>query len=203
MPSSYQPRLPRASPLRQLVHHGWDEFLADYESKCRPTLGPINPAVATTVESFLHCGDLASGFTRLQCPDCGHEKFLAFTCKTRHFCPSCQQRRGRTTSDWSATAVCHPVPHRQFFFTIPKILRGIFRKRRHLLTTSSPPPPIPSASPLAPALTFPTVKLEPSPPSTPSATTSSCTLTSTSSPPPPFDIENLEPIEPPWLATKE
>jgi hypothetical protein len=29
----------------------------------------------------------ASGFTRLQCPDCGHERLLAFTCKGRHFCP--------------------------------------------------------------------------------------------------------------------
>ena len=86
------------------------------------------------VESLLRCGDLASGFTRLQCPDCGHERLLAFTCKGRHFCPSCHKRRVRSTSDWIATAVCHEVPHRQFAFTIPKVLRGIFRKRRRLLT---------------------------------------------------------------------
>jgi hypothetical protein len=41
---------------------------------------------------------------------------------------------GPGTSDWIATAVCHEVPHRQFVFTIPKVLRGIFRKRRQLLT---------------------------------------------------------------------
>jgi SAM-dependent methyltransferase len=64
------------------------------------------------------CGDLAAGFT----------------CKGRHFCPSCHQRRVRSTSDWIATAVCHEVPHRQFVFTIPKVLRGIFRKRRQLLS---------------------------------------------------------------------
>gem|GEM_PF-1256792 len=52
----------------------------------------------------------------------------------RHFCPACHQRRSRTIGDWIATGVCHEVPHRQFVFTIPKILRGIFRKRRHLLT---------------------------------------------------------------------
>ena len=52
----------------------------------------------------------------------------------RHFCPSCHQRRVGSTSDWIATSVCHEVPHRQFVFTIPKVLRGIFRKRRHLLT---------------------------------------------------------------------
>ncbi len=134
MPSIYQPRRPRASPLWQLVHHGWDEFLASYESKHRKNLGPLHPAATATVESFLRCGDLASGFTRLQCPDCGHERLLAFTCKGRHFCPSCHQRRVRSTSNWIATAVCHEVPHRQFVFTIPKTLRGIFRKRRQLLT---------------------------------------------------------------------
>ena len=134
MPSAYQPRRPRASPLWQLVRHGWDDFLANYEIKYRQSLGPLHPAATATVESFLRCGDLASGFTRLQCPDCGHERLLAFTCKGRHFCPSCHQRRVRSTSDWIATAVCHEVPHRQFVFTIPKVLRGIFRKRHQLLT---------------------------------------------------------------------
>ena len=134
MPSTYQPRRPRASPLWQLVHHGWAAFLAHYEKRYRKDLGPLHPAATATVESFLRCGDLASGFTRLQCSDCGHERLLAFTCKGRHFCPSCHQRRVRSTSDWIATAVCHEVPHRQFVFTIPKVLRGIFRKRRQLLT---------------------------------------------------------------------
>lgn len=134
MPSIYQPRRPRASPLWQLVHHGWDDFLAQYESRHRKSLGPLRRQTISTVEAFLRCGDLASGFTRLQCADCGHERLLAFTCKSRHFCPSCHQRRVRTTSEWIATAVCHEVPHRQFVFTIPKVLRGIFRKRRQLLS---------------------------------------------------------------------
>ena len=72
--------------------------------------------------------------TRLECPDCGHERLLAFTCKTRHFCPSCHQRRVRSTSEWIGSSVCHKVPHRQVVFTIPKVLRGIFRKRRQLLS---------------------------------------------------------------------
>jgi hypothetical protein len=133
MPSIYQPRRPRASPLWQLVNHGWGSFSADYEKKHRPILGPLKTDTITTVESFLRCGDLASGFTRLECSDCGHERLLAFTCKTRHFCPACHQRRVRSTSEWIAGSVCHQVPHRQIVFTIPKVLRGIFRKRRQLL----------------------------------------------------------------------
>ena len=134
MPSIYQPRRPRASPLWQLVNHGWSSFSAAYEKKHRPILGPLKSATITTVESFLRCGDLASGFTRLECSDCGHERLLAFTCKTRHFCPACHQRRVRSTSEWIAGSVCHQVPHRQVVFTIPKVLRGIFRKRRLLLS---------------------------------------------------------------------
>lgn len=134
MPSIYQPRRPRASPLWQLVNHGWSSFVADYEKTHRPILGPLKSATIATVESFLRCGDLASGFTRLECFDCGHERLLAFTCKTRHFCPACHQRRVRSTSEWIAGSVCHQVPHRQVVFTIPKVLRGIFRKRRPLLS---------------------------------------------------------------------
>jgi hypothetical protein len=116
------------------VNHGWSSFSAAYEKKHRPILGPLKSATITTVESFLRCGDLASGFTRLECSDCGHERLLAFTCKTRHFCPACHQRRVRSTSEWIAGSVCHQVPHRQVVFTIPKVLRGIFRKRRLLLS---------------------------------------------------------------------
>jgi len=64
VPSNYQPRRPRASPLWQLVRHGWDEFLANYEGKYRQSLGPLHPAATATVESFFRCGDLASGFIR-------------------------------------------------------------------------------------------------------------------------------------------
>jgi len=41
----------------------------------------------------LDCGDLHNGFARVRCEDCGHEYFLAFSCKRRHFCPSCHQKR--------------------------------------------------------------------------------------------------------------
>jgi hypothetical protein len=32
VPSVHQPRRPRASPLWQLVHHGWADFLAAHEN---------------------------------------------------------------------------------------------------------------------------------------------------------------------------
>jgi hypothetical protein len=79
--SIHHQRRPRASPLWQIVHHAWDDFLASYEKHHRRTMGPLRPDSIATVRAFLCCGDLAAGFTR---------------------------------------------------FTFPKMLRGIFRKRRHL-----------------------------------------------------------------------
>ena len=133
MPSLHHPRRPRASSLWQIVRCVWEEFLAGYEEHYRPAMGPLRPETVVHVEDFLRCGDLAAGFTRFLCPDCGHQHLLAFTCKSRHFCPACHQRRTLRTGAWIANSVCHPVPHRQFVFTIPRMLRGIFRKRRHLL----------------------------------------------------------------------
>nr|MBC8362431.1 transposase zinc-binding domain-containing protein [Candidatus Desulfatibia profunda] len=42
---------------------------------------------------YLDCGILHNGFARVRCEDCGHEYLLAFSCKRRHFCPSCHQKR--------------------------------------------------------------------------------------------------------------
>ncbi len=134
MASIYQPRRPRASPFWQVVHTAWDDFLTSYEKHHQPAMGPLRPESVTAVQAYYRCGDLTTGFTRYHCPDCGHERLLAFTCKARHICPACHQRRTRQTAEWIATHDCHPVPHRQLVFTIPKVLRGIFRKRRRLLT---------------------------------------------------------------------
>ena len=117
MPSVYKPRRPRASPLWQIVTAAWDAFVSGYEKIHRAAMGPLRPNVFSVVRNFLRCGDLAAGFLRFRCPDCGHERLLAFTCKGRHFCPACHQRRVRQTAEWIASHVCLDVPHRQFVFT--------------------------------------------------------------------------------------
>ena len=43
--------------------------------------------------SYLRCGILAHGFARVRCTDCGHDRLLAFSCKGRGVCPSCNARR--------------------------------------------------------------------------------------------------------------
>jgi ribosomal protein S27E len=44
---------------------------------------------ALTIFRYLDCGCLQNGFARVKCNDCGHEYLVAFSCKRRHFCPSC------------------------------------------------------------------------------------------------------------------
>jgi hypothetical protein len=58
--------------------------------------------------------------------DCGHEYILAHSCKRRHFCPSCHQKRVVEFGEWLFMYVLKKVPHRHFFFSIPKILRLVF-----------------------------------------------------------------------------
>lgn len=40
-------------------------------------------------EKFLGCGLLCNGFVRVRCDHCAEERLVAFSCKTRGFCPSC------------------------------------------------------------------------------------------------------------------
>ncbi|MCP3932646.1 MAG: hypothetical protein GY705_26550 [Bacteroidetes bacterium] len=63
---------------------------------------------------------------RIKCPDCHHEYILAFSCWGRHFCPSCHNKKVIQCGNHLKETVLFPVPHRQYVFTIPKILRKYF-----------------------------------------------------------------------------
>jgi len=58
---------------------------------------------------------------------------LAFSCHGRYFCPSCHAKRVAAFADSLAAELLDDTPHRQFVFTIPKLLRQHFRFDRRLL----------------------------------------------------------------------
>jgi len=91
---------------------------------------PVEEAVLTR---FLDCGDLHQGFARIYCDHCGHDYLLAFSCKARYFCPSCHQKRMLAYGEWVEEHVLAPVPHRQYVFARPKLLRPYLRQRRERL----------------------------------------------------------------------
>ena len=129
----YRPREPRASGLWQLMDRHFETFRRVYDERFAAQYGFWRPIVERSVTAFLACGDLHEGFARVRCPDCGHEMFVAFSCKQRCTCPSCHQRRTLLTALHVAEEVCLPVAHRQVVLTIPKRLRLHARYDRKLL----------------------------------------------------------------------
>jgi len=123
----YRPRNHRASPLYQCVTHHYDELEAG---------GHFTRSVEEQVLSrFIDCGDLHRGFARVYCDNCGNDYLLAFSCKARYFCPSCHQKRMLAYGEWIEENVLAPVPHRQYVFALPKLLRPWFRHNRTRLGT--------------------------------------------------------------------
>ena len=113
------------SPLYQRVRKYAEEFDA---------AGLINrPVESAVLQRFLACGDLHHGFARIYCDQCGHDYLLAYSCKTRYFCPSCHQKRMLAYGEWLEENLLAPVPHRQYVFTLPKLIRPFYRYRRRYL----------------------------------------------------------------------
>ena len=131
----YRPRNPKASPLYGLVEDYFERFEGLYDECFAPTHGHWRAVVRQVADAFLDCGDLRHGFARIGCenPDCRHEMLLAFSCCGRYFCPSCHAKRVGLFAARLESEILAPVPHRQYVFTIPKLLRLHFRFDRRLL----------------------------------------------------------------------
>jgi len=69
--------------------------------------------VERELEKFLSCGLLCRGFVRVRCTSCAEERLVAFSCKTRGFCPSCTSRRMSGTAAHLVGNVLPAVPYRQ------------------------------------------------------------------------------------------
>jgi hypothetical protein len=85
-----------------------------------------------TLDRFLDCGDLHKGFARVHCDAYGHEYLLPFSCKTRCLCPTCHQMRMLIYGEWVEEDVLALVPHCQYVFTVPKVLRPHLHQRYRL-----------------------------------------------------------------------
>ena len=72
---------------------------------------------------YLDCGVLARGFSRVRCQACGDELLVAFSCKRRGVCPSCNARRAHDTAIHLVERVLPHVPFRQWTLSFPKRIR--------------------------------------------------------------------------------
>ena len=129
----YRPRDHEVSPFFKVVRERFDEFERIYPERFQQRYGYWRPVIRASIDKFLKCGDLKEGFARVKCKDCGEEYFVAFSCRQRSCCPSCDQKRALLLGLRLREEVLAEVPHLQWVFTIPKRLRVYFRYDRKLL----------------------------------------------------------------------
>jgi ribosomal protein S27E len=133
----YRPKNPQASGYYRCVQEHFEQLEMHWQDCYAPRYGFWRSYVTDVIYRYLECGDLHFGFARVKCQDCGREYLLAYSCKRRHFCPSCHQKRVVEFGEWLCTQVLKLVPHRQWVFSIPKRLRIYFLFNRKLLAKLS------------------------------------------------------------------
>jgi hypothetical protein len=115
----YRRREPETSTLYAVLQQQLETFLAQAHHH-----GDGFPRfVERELRAFLKCGILAHGFARVHCPDCHHERLVAFSCKGRGFCPSCCGKRMTRIAEHLVERVMPVVAVRQWVLTVPPGLR--------------------------------------------------------------------------------
>jgi hypothetical protein len=130
----YHQREPKKSALWNILDRHYEDFEKNYSEKFEKKYGYFRPVIAEVVHAYMRCGDLKDGFARVRCPKCGHEYLLQFSCKVRCFCPSCQAKRVVLFGHHLKENAFYPVPHRQYVFSLPKMLSIYFKHDRTLLS---------------------------------------------------------------------
>jgi len=121
----YERRRPEKMPLHKIVSENLESWLAWRESAERPVPGYVEEEL----RGYLECGLLCFGFAQPVCMTCRTGFVVAFSCKGRGVCPSCNGRHMAQTAAHLADHVIPPVPVRQWVISVPKRLRGFLADR--------------------------------------------------------------------------
>ncbi len=92
------------------VESSWQRFAKN--------LGPWKGRFRWAAERFIGCGIPDNGFALFRCGECGRERKVPVSCKSR-LCPSCVKKRMTHWSEWLGGEVLLDVPHR---CPIPRVL---------------------------------------------------------------------------------
>ena len=119
-PKRYQRRRPERTLWYRIVQthlETWLELASGEDGEAPPA------HVERTFRRYLECGILAHGFARAYCDECQHDFLIAYSCKCRGVCPSCNTRRMAETAAHLVDHVFPPLPVRQWVLSVPKRLR--------------------------------------------------------------------------------
>jgi hypothetical protein len=122
----YERRRPEKTPLHKIISENLESWLEWREAAQRPVPGYVEEEF----RGYLECGLLCFGFARALCTGCGQGFVVAFSCKGRGVCPSCNGRHMNQTAAHLADHVIPPVPVRQWVISVPKRFRGFLADRR-------------------------------------------------------------------------
>jgi hypothetical protein len=114
--SVYRPRRPEKTVLFEVVKKHYKTWHKNAEN-------PVPQYVDKEFKGYLGCGILAKGFACARCEDCRQEFLLAFSCKGRGICPSCNTRAMCETAARLVENVVPRVPIRQFVMSFPMRIR--------------------------------------------------------------------------------
>lgn len=118
----YRRRRPETSTLYQVVQHNLETWLArSYDELNSEKTIPAH--VEKEFRHYLDCGILAHGFARVRCEGCGYNYLVAFSCKGRGLCPSCNTQHMVQTASHMIDMVFPAVPVRQWVLSLPKRIR--------------------------------------------------------------------------------
>jgi len=83
----------RREPERGVLHRVLLAHLETLLARSRRHGRGLPRFVERELYRYLQCGLLAFGFARVHCATCKRDDLVAFSCKGRGFCPSCDGRR--------------------------------------------------------------------------------------------------------------
>src|SRR3989304_6840910 len=128
----YNRRHPERTDYYRIIEGSFEEFERSYPDQFEDKYGYLRTEVMKALYSFLDCGIPENGMARVRCDECGHDFFVAYSCRCRVVCPSYSTKRSILFGE-KIREIVKPVPHLHITFTIPKLLRAYFRRNRRLL----------------------------------------------------------------------
>jgi len=130
-PKLYNPRHPERTLLYQTISEHfetWHELASAGQFDGQGDHHTPRAYVRQAFRKYLECGIFAHGFARAWCDDCGHDYFVAYSCKGRGVCPSCNTRRMVETAAHLTDHVFPRLPVRQWVLSVPKRLRYFMQR---------------------------------------------------------------------------
>ena len=115
----YRPRRPEKTVLFEAIKRHHTTWHIEHER----AKGPVPYYILKEFQKYLGCGILAKGFACAHCEDCRKDFLIAFSCKGRGICPSCNTRAMVETATHLIENVLPRLPFRQFVISFPMRIR--------------------------------------------------------------------------------